>query len=287
MKRINLSLIIVFALLIGLSGCMDKDNTDDTAKVKENEVAIENYLKTDSLGSKAIRDSSGLYYIIRKANPNGQLAKRGDAATIKYTGYLLDGTKVVSSTVDSKTTFTFPVEGYLFWGGIERGIFLMKTGEKATFFLPFYLASGNSDKVNIPAYSPIRLEVEFIQTRSEVQQIDEFIAKKGYTNVERTSDNLLIIRTNKVTGDTIKAGMAVSVKYVGRLLDDTKFDEGTSSFTTSSAGTIPGFDRALRKLRRTEKAIIVFPSSLGYGKSGRDKILPYAPLQFEIEVLPN
>ncbi|MCF0065338.1 FKBP-type peptidyl-prolyl cis-trans isomerase [Dyadobacter chenwenxiniae] len=287
MKRINLSLIIVFALLIGLSGCMDKDNTDDTAKVKENEVAIENYLKTDSLGSKAIRDSSGLYYIIRKANPNGQLAKRGDAATIKYTGYLLDGTKVVSSTVDSKTTFTFPVEGYLFWGGIERGIFLMKTGEKATFFLPFYLASGNSDKVNIPAYSPIRLEVEFIQTRSEVQQIDEFIAKKGYTNVERTSDNLLIIRTNKVTGDTIKAGMAVSVKYVGRLLDDTKFDEGTSAFTTSSAGTIPGFDRALRKLRKTEKAIIVFPSSLGYGKSGRDKILPYAPLQFEIEVLPN
>ncbi|MCF2519958.1 FKBP-type peptidyl-prolyl cis-trans isomerase [Dyadobacter sp. CY351] len=288
MKRINLSLVIVFALLIGLSGCMDSDGPDDTAKVKENETAIENYLKTDSLGSKAIRDSSGLYYITRVANPNGQLAKRGDAATIKYTGYLLDGTKVVSSTVDSKTTFTFPVEGYLFWGGIERGIFLMKTGEKATFFLPFYLASGNVDKVNIPAYSPIRLEVEFIQTRSEVQQIDELIAKKGYKNFERTSDNLVIIRSNQVTGDTIKAGEAVKVKYVGKLLDDVKFDEGTSSFTTSSGGTIAGFDRALRKLRKKEKAIIIFPSALGYGKTGRgDKILPYAPLQFEIEVLAD
>ncbi|MCF2490439.1 FKBP-type peptidyl-prolyl cis-trans isomerase [Dyadobacter sp. CY347] len=287
MKRINLSLVIVFALLIGLSGCMDKDNTDDTAKVKENEVAIENYLKTDSLGSKAIRDSSGLYYITRVANPNGQLAKRGDAATIKYTGYLLDGTKVISSTVDSKTTFTFPVEGYLFWGGIERGIFLMKTGEKTTFFLPFYLASGNVDKVNIPAYSPIRLEVEFIKTRTEPQQIDDFIAAKGYKNVERTSDNLVVIRTNTVTGDTLGSGKSVSVKYVGRTLDDTKFDERTSSFTTGTAGTIPGFDRALRKLRRTEKAIIIFPSALGYGKNGNNAILPYAPLQFEVEVLNN
>ncbi|MCF0042340.1 FKBP-type peptidyl-prolyl cis-trans isomerase [Dyadobacter fanqingshengii] len=287
MKRINLSLIIVFALLVGLSGCMDSDNTDDTAKVKENEVAIENYLKTDSAGSKAIRDSSGLYYITRLANPSGQLARRGDAATIKYTGYLLNGTKVVSSTVDSKTTFTFPVEGYQYWGGIERGIFLMRTGEKTTFFLPFYLASGNVDKVNIPAYSPIRLEVEFLKTRTEPQQIDDFIAAKGYkpANIERTADNLVIIRTNTVTGDTIPAGKAVSVKYVGRLLDDTKFDERTSTFTTGSAGTIPGFDRALRKLRFKEKALIIFPSALGYGKSGYNTILPYTPLQFEIEVM--
>lgn len=284
MKRINLSLIVVFALLIGLSGCMDSDNTDDTAKVKENEVAIENYLKTDSLGSKAIKDSSGLYYITRVANPTGQYAKRGDAATIKYTGYLLDGTKVVSSTVDSKTVFTFPVEGYQYWGGIERGIFLMKTGEKATLFLPFYLASGNVDKVNIPAYSPIRLEVEFIKSRSEVQQIDDYITAKNFKKFERTADNLVIVRTNTVTGDTLGSGKAVNVKYTGRLLDDSKFDEGTIPFTTGSGGTIPGFDRAIRKMRKTEKAIIIFPSSLGYGKAGKNTILPYAPLQFEIEV---
>jgi FKBP-type peptidyl-prolyl cis-trans isomerase len=284
MKRINLSLIVVFALLIGLSGCMNSDNTDDTEKVKENEVAIENYLKTDSLGSKAIKDSSGLYYVTRKANPNGELVKIGDAATVKLNGYLLNGTKVL--TIEKDSSLTFPANGYVTQlPGLERAVFLMRTGEKATFFLPFFLAFGYSERVNVPAYSPIRLELELIKTRTEAQQINEFIAKKGYKNFERTADNLVIIRTNKVTGDTITAGQNVSVKYVGRLLNDTKFDEGTSTFTTSSAGTIPGFDRALRKLRKTEKAIIIFPSSLGYGKGGRDKILPYSPLQFEIEIL--
>ncbi|QRR03055.1 FKBP-type peptidyl-prolyl cis-trans isomerase [Dyadobacter sandarakinus] len=283
MKHIRLSLYF-FAALVGLSSCMDSSDNKDVEKIAENETAIEAVIKTDSMSEKAVKDSSGLYYIKRTANPAGIAAKTGDAATIKYTGYLLNGTKVVSSTVDSKTEFTFPVEGYVYWGGIERGIFLMKTGEKATFFLPYYLASGNADKVNIPAYSPIRLEVEFIKTRTEVQQIDDFIAAKKFVVSERTADNIVIVKTNTVTGDTIGPAKSVSVKYTGKLLDDTKFDSGTASFITGNGNTISGFDRAIRKLKKTEKAIIIFPSSLGYGKNGSGTILPYAPLQFEVEV---
>ena len=284
MKRINLVWCVLLAMVIGLSSCMDNVSSKDEEKIAENEAAIQAALQTDSLGSKAIRDSTGLFYIIRTPNPAGLRARIGDAATIKYTGYLLNGTKVISSTEDNKTEFSFPVGGYVYWGGIERGIFLMRTGEKATFYLPFYLASGNVDRVNIPAYSPIRLEVEFVKTRTEPQQIDDFIAKKSYIVSERTADNLVIIRANTVTGDTIGAGKSVNVKYVGRLLDDTKFDERTSSFITGSPNTIPGFDRAIRKMRKGEKAIIVFPSALGYGKNGSSSILPYSPLQFEIEV---
>lgn len=284
MKRINLVWCVLLLMVIGLSSCMDNVSSRDEEKITENEAAIQAALQTDSLGSKAIRDSTGLYYIIRKSNPAGLRAKIGDAATIKYTGYLLNGTKVISSTEDNKTEFSFPAGGYVYWGGIERGIFLMRTGEKATFYLPFYLASGNVDRVNIPAYSPIRLEVEFIKTRTEPQQIDDFIVKKSYTVSERSSDNLVIVRANTVTGDTIGSGKSVNVKYVGRLLDDTKFDERTSSFITGSPNTIPGFDRAIRKMRKGEKAIIIFPSSLGYGKNGSSSILPYSPLQFEIEI---
>lgn len=289
MKRINLVWCILLAVVIGLSSCMKDVSSRDEEKIAENETAIQAALAADSLGSKAVKDSSGLYYIIRKANPTGERAKAGDAATIKYTGYLLNGTKVISSSDDNKTEFTFPVQGYLYWGGIEIGIFRMKTGEKATFYLPYYLAAGNVDRVNIPAYSPIRLEVEFVKTRTEPQQIDDFIAKKGFTVSERTPDNLVIIRNNTVTGDTIGAGKAVNVKYVGRYLDDTKFDENTTgaSFITGSANNVPGFDRALRKMRKGEKAIIIFPSSLGYGKTGWKSILPYSTLSFEVEILPN
>lgn len=284
MKRINLVWCVLVVMVAGLAGCMKSVSSRDEEMIAENETAIQAYLKTDSLADKALRDSSGLYYIVRKANPAGERAKPGDAATIKYNGYLLNGTKVISSTTDTKTDFTFPVEGLLYWGGIERGIFLMRTGEKVTLLLPYYLASGNVDRVNIPAYSPVRLEVEFVKTRTEPQQIDDFIAKKSFTVSERSSDNLAIVRTNTVTGDTIGVGKSVSVKYVGKLLDDTKFDEGTFSFVTGNNNAIKGFDRAIRRMRKGEKAIIIFPSALGYGKTGNNSILPYTPLQFEVEV---
>jgi len=286
MKRFNLSLYFLLAGIFGLSSCMDSVENKDDEKIAENDAAIAAYLKTDSLGDKAVKDTSGLYYIKRLSNPSGQFAKRGDAATIKYTAYLLDGTKVLSSSDNNKTDFTFPVEGYQYWTGIERGIFLLKTGEKVTFLLPYYLASGNIDKVNIPAYSPIRMEMEFVKTRTEVQQIDDYLAAKQFKVSERTADNLVIIRSNTVTGDTIGSGKAVSVKYVGKLLNDTKFGEGTLNHITGTSNAIPGFDRAIRKLRKTEKAIIIFPSSLGYGATGKSNILPYSPLQFEVEVLP-
>jgi FKBP-type peptidyl-prolyl cis-trans isomerase len=285
MKRTKLALFILLAMVVSLSGCMNSGKNEDEEKIAENETQIQEFLKKDSLGSSALRDSSGMYYIIRKANPNGQKAKTGDGATVRINGYLLNGSKVLSIEKDS--TYTFPVEGY--WTqiyGLERGIRLMRTGEKATFLIPFYLAFGNVEQVNIPAYSVIRLEVEFIKTRTEVQQIDDFLAKKQFQISERTSDNLVIIRTNTVTGDTLGVGKSVSVKYVGKLLNEVKFQESTIPFTTGTNGAVAGFDRAVRKLRKTEKAIIIFPSALGYKERGSGPIPPYTPIMFEVEVLP-
>ncbi|NIJ51100.1 FKBP-type peptidyl-prolyl cis-trans isomerase [Dyadobacter arcticus] len=285
MKRINLVFCFLLAMVVGLSGCMDSDGNQDEQKITENEAAIQAYIKTDSLGSSVVKDSSGLYYIIRKSNPTGERVKKGDGATVKFTGYLLNGAKVLSVPGDS--AFTFPAQGYSTgFAGLERGIFLMRTGEKASFLLPYFLAFGNVERVNIPAYSPIRLEVEFLKTRTEIQQIDEFLLMKKFKVSERTSDNLVIIRTNVVTtGDLIGTGKSVNVKYVGKFLNDKKFDEGTLNVTTGTNGVIPGFDTAIQKMRKTEKAIIIFPSPLGYKASGFGSVPPFTPLQFELEVL--
>lgn len=285
MKRFKLSLYFLLAGVFSLSSCMDSVENRDDEKITENETAIAAYLKTDSLGDKAVKDTSGLYYIKRNVNSSGEFVKIGDAATVKLNGFLLNGTKVLS--VEKDSSITFPANGYTTQLlGLERSIFLMKTGEKTTFFLPYYLAFGNSERVNVPAYSPIRLEVELLKTRTEAQQIDDFLAAKQFKVSERTADNLVIIRTNTVTGDTIGPGKSVNMKYVGKFLNDTKFDDGTFTFVTGTNNAIKGFDRAIRKLRKTEKAIIIFPSSLGYGATGNNTILPYSPLQFEVEVLP-
>jgi FKBP-type peptidyl-prolyl cis-trans isomerase len=287
MKRISLALCFLLSLAVGLSGCMNDDNQDEQ-KIIENEADIEAYIKADSLGSKAVRDSSGLHFITRKANPNGERVKLGDAATVKLNGYLFNGTKVLSIEKDS--SLSFPAGGNATGlAGLELSVFLMKTGEKTTFLLPFYLAFGQIERVNVPAYSPIRLEVELLKTRTEPQQIDDFIKAKQFTVSERSSDNLVIVRTNTVTGDTIGVGKSVSVKYVGKFLTDKKFGEGTLSFITGTSGSgsaILGVDRAVRRMRKSEKAIIVFPSALGYKNLGTSDgtIPPYTTLQFEIEV---
>jgi FKBP-type peptidyl-prolyl cis-trans isomerase len=277
---------ILAATVFGMASCLKDVDTDDEKKIVENEAAINKYILDSALTDKVTRESTGLIHYKRTTNPAGELAKTGDAASVRLVGYLLNGTKVLSRT---DTLLTFPVDGYTTIGGVELGIKTLRTGEKGSFLIPFYLGFGNSASSLVPAYSPLRLEMEFVKTRTEVQQIDEYIIAKQYTPSERTTDNLVLIRTNTVTGDTLGSGKSVNVKYVGRYLDGTKFDEGTIPHTTNAGGSIPGFDRAVRKMRKTEKAIVIFPSGLGYGKGlsnqGNWVILPYAPLQFELEIL--
>ncbi|CAG5008978.1 hypothetical protein DYBT9275_04396 [Dyadobacter sp. CECT 9275] len=284
MNRIYLLLCLSATMVVSLSGCLKSDNNRDEEMIRENEMAIESYLKADSLGSRVIKDTTGLYYITRKPNPTGEKPKVGDAATVKISGYLLsNGTKVISAVDDKPISFS--VGGFVLLGGIERSPFLMRTGEKTTFLLPYYLAYGAEARTNVPAYSPIRLEMELIKTRTELQQIDEYILEKKFVVTERTPENLFIIRTDTTTGPPIGSGKSVRVKYVGRFLDGTKFDEDTPTVTTNTGQWAKGFDLAIQKLPAKGKAIIVFPSSLGYGATGKGPIMPYTPLQFEIEIL--
>ncbi|PWJ56949.1 FKBP-type peptidyl-prolyl isomerase-like protein [Dyadobacter jejuensis] len=282
MKSKYLFQFLALVLILNLTSCMKDDNQDEE-KAAENILAIDTFIKADSMASSALKDSAGFYYINRLANPSGQKVKTGDAATVKVAVYLLTGEKVLSTDTDSTYTFTVGANATSFFG-LDLGIYKMSEGEKTTFLLPYYYAFGSSAQTNIPAYSPVRMELELVKTRTEVQQIDDYLAKKLFTVSERKSNNLVIIRTNQVTGDTLGVGKSVNVKYIGKYLNEYTFDEGTISVTTGTSGVIPGFDQAVRRMRKGEKAIIIFPSALGYG-TGSQYIPPYTPLQFELEIL--
>lgn len=289
MKSNFLKLGMLIAVVVGMVGCNKSIENNDEEKLVENEQQIEKYIADSAM--VATRDSSGLYYVVRKANPTGKTPKKGEQVHIKFDGYLLNGTKVVSSTNDKNLAFLYPFGtglGYVLVG-MELSINRMRVGEVNTIFMSFPFAFGSYGQGNIPAYSPIKMNIELVSSRTEVEQIDDFITKKQFTVSERTTDNLVIIRTNTVTGDTLGAGKSVNVKYTLKLLDDTKVEEGTRPVTTGTSGTIAGFDRAIRKMRKGEKIIAVFPSGLGYGSQritgSSVSIQPYSPLQFELEVL--
>lgn len=95
----------------------------------------------------------------------------------------------------------------------------------------------------------------------------------------------------------------VTVNYTGKLLDNTVFDtsieqvgidNGLSKKTyeplelwlgSPERGAISGFEYATSLMRVGEKAIVIFPSRLGYGSSPPPSIPINSPLVFEIELL--
>ena len=281
MRSKKIVLWVLVLITVGVASCMKSVDNQDEIKVTENDNTILKYL-SDSI--KAAKDPSGYYYLKRKTNAAGDTAKLGDAATVKLTGYIINDNGTASTVPVTSDTVSFPVGAGTLIYGVELGIGKVRTGEKISLFLPYYLAFGNSARTNIPAYSAIRMEMEFIKTRNEVQQINDYIAKKKFTVYERTTDNLVIIRTDTSKAVGIGAGKSVTVKYVGRFLDDTKFDEGSFPMTTGTGSVITGFDQAVQRMPAKGKAIVVFPSALGYKAAGNSSIPPYSPLMFELEL---
>lgn len=285
---INLLLIVLFAL--GLGACSKTLDTTDEGQLEKNEKSIQDYLTTNNLS--ATKDSSGLYFVKQVTNPQGAKAKVGDEVAVFYKIYRLDGTLLKSTDTTGQKPLRFPFGANYHLPGVERGISLMLTGEKMTLLLPFYLAYGNISYDQLPAYSPVRVELELVQVRAEAQQIADYIKDNNYTVSETTPGGVKIVRQNTVAGDTLGKDKSVNVKYVGKKLNSEEFGKGTLEFTTggfikgTNFKTVVGFDEGVRHMRKGEKAILIFPSSIGYGKTGTQDgvILPYAPLAFEIEV---
>lgn len=290
MKSKFLTLGVMLVGLAGMISCNKGIEYDDEAKAVENQQSIEKYLADSSI--TATKDSSGMYYVLRKANPAGAKPSAQDGVRLNFNAYTLDGKKVASSENTEKIPFVRPYNLGFLLGGMERALNIIRVGESATLFMPFYLAFGSYASDDVPAYSVIKMNIEVVSSRSEVKQIDDFIAENKLTVSDRSTDNLVIVRTNTVTGDSIGIGKTVSFTYKAKLLTGAIFDNGatTLSITTGDGKYVPGFDRAMRKLRRGEKATIIFPSALGYGKTGVQSsgiylVYPYSPIRFDVEVL--
>ncbi len=90
-------------------------------------------------------------------------------------------------------------------------------------------------------------------------------------------------------GDSIKLGDAVRIQYTGyfldgKVLESTLNSGGPSSITVGT--TIKGWTEVLLRMKMGDKAKVVIPSHLAYGKMGnRETILPNTCLFFDIELM--
>lgn len=93
------------------------------------------------------------------------------------------------------------------------------------------------------------------------------------------------------TGDVAQDGDTVTVNYVGRLANGTKFDSSYDrgqpfTFTLGQADVIKGWDLGVLGMRVGGRRQLTIPPELGYGSEGAGSlILPNATLVFTIELI--
>lgn len=120
----------------------------------------------------------------------------------------------------------------------------------------------------------------------EEDQINSYVTSKNLTVTEKTASGLRYIVTKaNPTGAALKAGQNINVNYAGTFLSGKAFDSGNFSFILGAGRVVEGFDEGIAKMRVGEKAIIIFPSSLGYGPDDYNGIPGGSPLVFDIEVV--
>ncbi|AII51422.1 FKBP-type peptidyl-prolyl cis-trans isomerase [Hymenobacter sp. APR13] len=121
-----------------------------------------------------------------------------------------------------------------------------------------------------------------------------------YTRLSDADNNglyLVKLSDGPATNALITNGKQVDIKYIGRFLRETNettvFDNSTDqrvpcgcfSLTVGAGQVIKGWDQGLLKMRKGDRKLLLIPSYLAYGQTGRGTIPGDEPLLFDMEVL--
>ncbi len=127
-------------------------------------------------------------------------------------------------------------------------------------------------------------------------------------DIDTTATGLYYIVNKVGTGDKVKDGDTVTVKYIGAYTDGSILDASAlhtsqastelpyfsadSTFTyihhsptSASLAMIKGWEEGIEYLSKGGSATFLFPSAKAYGSGGYYSIPPYSPLIFYIDVV--
>jgi len=127
--------------------------------IKKDHEKIKLYARQNNLAMQ--ETLTGLWYVIREKG-NGERARNGQLAAIRFNVKLLDGTPCYNS--DSLGIKQFRIGQGGVESGLEEGILLLHVGDKATFIMPPHLAHGlPGDGNKIPARAIIVYDIELVK----------------------------------------------------------------------------------------------------------------------------
>ncbi len=156
MKRFFGKAFFLFALSLPFfTSCLDSDPNSDFTAEKERE-NLHNYL-TNLLKAGYDVDTSalGVYYVKMKEG-TGPFPRQGDTISVKYVGYLMDGSVFdhsFNNQTDSCWVYVHKSQEIL--ASWDEMMEMMNKNCKMEFIIPSRLAYGSTGAGIIPPYSPL------------------------------------------------------------------------------------------------------------------------------------
>ena len=127
------------------------------------------------------------------------------------------------------------------------------------------------------------------ESQAEEDQIliENYLMENNIT-AQMTPEGLHYVITEAGNSEAMPTiNSTVEVKYIGRFLDNSVFDQtaGSMTFTSPLSGLIPGWQIGIPLMQRGGKATLYIPSGLGYGRNSPPGIPANSVLIFEIELI--
>jgi FKBP-type peptidyl-prolyl cis-trans isomerase len=288
MKKIRYAgLGILFLSLIGLLNSCSKSTLSNAELLDKEQKTLQQYISANHITTTPT--SSGLYYMPTDTG-SGDRPDTNDVVEFTYTLRLLNG-KVLATNIDSVATanqlgqsgvFYRPFKYRITWwfDGLKEGFQLMRAGGKASFIIPSSLAYGPNGvpSLNIAGYTTVIFDIRLINVihdplAYEKAQILKYIADSipESKQVDILDSGVYHITDVAGTGDYPANYKTVTVRYTARLIDGTFVErisnnEPPFSYKLNTTQVIPGFDIAIRKMKKGEKGWIIIPYKQAYGE---------------------
>lgn len=277
--------------------------------------SLEAYLEKNNIQAKPTKE--GVYYTLSKEG-TGPLPRTGEYLKVSYTGKLTDQSVFDQTPADDPFVFQLGYNQVI--RGLDIGISYLKTGSKATLYIPAALAYGDAATGSIPANASLIYEVEIlgILTREEYDRhmtlleekerkafeakiAEQFIRDKKDINnyaldhklkTKRTASGLSYGVTKSGKGPFAKNGDTLRVHYEGFLLDGKLVDSTTGKepfqFVLGKKKVIDGWEEGFTFFNKGSEGWLLIPSKLAYGPSplinGTTEIPANSVLIFHVKV---
>lgn len=121
-------------------------------------------------------------------------------------------------------------------------------------------------------------------------ELEQKQIKDEWPTAVTTPSGLKYVVVAEGEGEPPQKGALVTVHYTGKLLNGKKFDSSYDrgqpiDFPVGRGQVIKGWEEALLSMKKGEKRVLIIPSQLGYGPSGRGPIPPNATMVFDVELV--